>query len=52
MQETVERINRITAQRVQEVAEQLFTTGAPTLAGIGPVGKLAEVDAIGDLLKR
>ena len=52
MQETVERINRITARRVQEVAEQLFTVGIPTLAGIGPVGKLAEVGAIGDMLKR
>jgi predicted Zn-dependent peptidase len=52
MQETVERINRITAKRVQDVAEQLFMSATPTLAGIGPVGKLAEVGAIGDLLKR
>lgn len=52
MQETVERIGRITAQRVKDVAQQIFTAGTPTLAGIGPIGKLAEVGAIGDILKR
>ena len=52
MAETVERINRITAQRVKDVAEQIFMSGTPTLAGIGPIGNLADVGAIGDLLKR
>ena len=52
MQETVERIGRITAQRVKDVAQQIFTGGTPTLAGIGPIGKLAEVGTIGDMLKR
>ena len=52
MQETVERINRITAQRVRDVAEQIFTSGTPTLAGIGPISRLADVESIGDTLKR
>ena len=52
MQETVDRINAITARRVQDVAEQIFTIGSPTLAGIGPIGNLADVGAIGDHLKR
>lgn len=52
MAETVERIGRITAQRVQEVAEQIFTSGTPTLAGIGPIGNLVDAGAIGDMLKR
>jgi predicted Zn-dependent peptidase len=52
MQETVERIGRITADRVKEVAEQIFMSGTPTLAGIGPIGNLADVGAVGDMLKR
>jgi predicted Zn-dependent peptidase len=52
MQETVDRINAITARRVQDIAEQIFTKGMPTLAGIGPIGNLADVGAIGDQLKR
>ena len=52
MQETVERINRITAQRVRDVAEQIFSGAAPTLAGIGPVNSLADVDSIGEQLRR
>ena len=52
MAETVERINRISAQRVREVAEQIFTNSAPTLAGIGPISRLADVESIGETLKR
>lgn len=52
MQETVERINRITAQRVRDVAEQIFTAGSPTLAGIGPIDRLADVESIGENLQR
>tara|TARA_R110002124_G_scaffold44422_5_gene135476 strand:- start:1149 stop:2378 length:1230 start_codon:yes stop_codon:yes gene_type:complete len=52
MHETVERINAITARRVQDIAEQIFTQGTPTLAGIGPIGNLADVEAIGEHLKR
>ena len=51
MQETVDRINAITAKRVQEVAEKIFTDGAATLAGIGPIEKLPNVGAIKDYLK-
>ena len=52
MQETVDRINAITKQRVQEVAEQIFTSGIPTLAGIGPIERLDNVESIGEYLKR
>ena len=52
MLETVERINAIPAKRVQDIAEQIFTQGTPTLAGIGPIGNLADVQAIGEHLKR
>jgi predicted Zn-dependent peptidase len=52
MMETVDRINAITAQRVQDIAEQIFTQGNPTVAGIGPIGNLADVQAIGDHLRR
>jgi len=52
MQETVDRINAITAKRVQDIAEQIFTGGTPTLAGIGPIGNLADVEAIGEHLRR
>jgi predicted Zn-dependent peptidase len=44
--ETVERINRITADRVKEVARQIFSTDRPALAGIGPVKNLPDYDSI------
>lgn len=46
MQETVERINRITAERVKQVARQMFDAGHIALAGIGPVGKLPDYQTI------
>ncbi|MEO8684331.1 MAG: pitrilysin family protein [Devosia sp.] len=52
MAETVERINRITAQRVKDVAQQIFLSGTPTLAGIGPIAALPDLEAVGTLLKR
>src|SRR5690606_14909036 len=52
MQETVDRIGAITARRVQDVAGQIFTQGTATLAGIGPIGNLADVSTISDRLKR
>lgn len=46
LQETVDRINRITADRVKQVARQLFETRALSLAGIGPVAKLPDHQTI------
>ena len=46
LQETVDRISRITAERVKQVARQLFDNSSVSLAGIGPVAKLPDVDAI------
>jgi predicted Zn-dependent peptidase len=51
LQETVERINRITAERVKHVATQIFDKGRLSLAGIGPVGRLPDYDAIAARLK-
>lgn len=42
LQETVDRINRITADRVKQVARQLFSSGEVSLAGIGPVARLPD----------
>lgn len=51
LQETVERINRITAERVKQVATQLFTTGNTSVAGVGPVSKLPDYQSIAAHLK-
>ena len=51
LQETVERINRITAERVKQIASQIFDTGKVSLAGIGPVGKLPDYQTIAAQLK-
>ena len=51
LQETVERINRITADRVKQVARQLFSSGEASLAGIGPVARLPDYKSIAAQLK-
>ncbi len=51
LQETVERINRITADRVKEVARQVFDSGKVSLAGIGPVANLPDYRDIAAKLK-
>jgi predicted Zn-dependent peptidase len=51
LQETVERINRITADRVKQIAHQLFATDRFSLAGIGPVAKLPDYQTIAAQLK-
>ena len=51
LQETVDRINRITADRVKHVAHQIFTSDKISLAGIGPVDRLPDAAAIGMRLK-
>jgi predicted Zn-dependent peptidase len=51
LQETVDRINRIGAERVKMIAGQLFSTGKVSLAGIGPVQKLPDHKTIADRLK-
>jgi len=51
LQETVERINRITADRVKLIAGQIFDTDAVSLAGIGPVAKLPDHKSIAAQLK-
>lgn len=46
LQETVDRINRITADRVKEIARQVFDTDTISLAGTGPVSRLPAYDEI------
>ncbi|WP_421760727.1 M16 family metallopeptidase [Devosia sp.] len=49
--ETVERINRVTADRVKQVARQIFEAGEVSLAGIGPVSNLPDYKTIAAQLK-
>jgi predicted Zn-dependent peptidase len=51
LQETVDRINRITADRVKQIARQILGKGKVSLAGIGPVANLPDYDAIVSRLK-
>jgi len=51
LQETVDRINRVTADRVKLVARQLFDTDKVSLAGIGPVARLPDYQTIAAQLK-
>jgi hypothetical protein len=47
----VERINRITADRVKQIARQVFSSGEVSLAGIGPVARLPDFKSITAQLK-
>jgi len=46
MEETVERINRITVDRVKQIATEIFDAAKPSVAGVGPVGSLPDYGAI------
>ncbi len=52
LQETVERINRITADRVKQIARQVLDKSSFSLAGVGPVARLPDYDAIASRLKQ
>ena len=51
LQETVDRINRITVDRVKQVARQIFSNARISLAGVGPVEKLPDCQTIAHHLK-
>lgn len=51
LEETVERIERIDAARVREVAGQLFDTDRLSVAGVGPVNNLPAAEAMIDRLR-
>jgi predicted Zn-dependent peptidase len=51
LQETVERINRITAERVKLIARQIFDAAKVSLAGIGPVSRLPDYREIAAQLR-
>ncbi|MEX1180977.1 MAG: pitrilysin family protein [Cucumibacter sp.] len=46
LEETVARINRIDAERVKQVAGQLFSAAKPAVAGIGPIKAIPDYAAI------
>ena len=47
----MDRINRIGAERVKDVARRIFDAGTISLAGIGPVAKLPDYQTISDRLR-
>ena len=51
LEETIERINNIDANRVMEVAEQLFKDAKPVVAGIGPMTNLPAYEKIEETFK-
>lgn len=51
LQETVERIENIDANRVKQFAAKIFGNNRIALAGIGPVGGLPDTTAIADKLR-
>lgn len=51
LQEIVERIERIDAERVREVAAQIFDTSKVALAGVGPVKGLLDPEEMAGILR-
>jgi len=51
MEELVDRLSKLTVERLSDLASRLFST-KPTLAAIGPVGTLAPFETVRDLLVR
>ncbi len=48
MKETIERINRIDAERVREIASRLFSSKNLSLAANGPISKLPSLEELSD----
>ncbi|HEY6630130.1 MAG TPA: pitrilysin family protein [Rhizobiaceae bacterium] len=48
-EELMERLSALTVERLRDLASRLFST-TPTIAAVGPVGKLAPYEAIRDAL--
>jgi len=46
MRETIERINKIDATRVKEIATQIFENASPSLAATGPVANLPLYESV------
>lgn len=51
LQETVDRVNRIDAERVRHVAGQMFSNAKPSIAGIGPVSGIPDYSQVVDSFK-
>jgi len=49
--ETIERINRISANRVKEVASEILTNATLSVAGVGPVQDMPDYETISKHLK-
>ena len=50
-EELISRLDAITAPRLADLAERIFLGSKPTLAAIGPVGKLPDVDFMAERLR-
>ncbi|MCB8839165.1 pitrilysin family protein [Aurantimonas sp. VKM B-3413] len=50
-EELISRLDAITAPRLADLAGRIFLGSRPTLAAIGPVNKLPDVDAMADRLR-
>ncbi len=46
LSETLERINKISAQRVKQIATELLHNAKPTIAALGPVEKMVDYQTI------
>jgi predicted Zn-dependent peptidase len=45
-EELLDRLDKITVERLRDLANRLFTTSPPTVSAIGPVDRLVDIDAI------
>lgn len=51
LQETVERINRITADRVKQIAGEILDSAHPSISAVGPVANMPDYDTVVERLK-
>ena len=51
LQETVDRINRVSVDRVKKIAGEILSAANPVVASIGPVSKMPDYDTIVDQLR-
>lgn len=49
-EELLDRLSKVTTERLTDLAGRLFCDAKPTLTAIGPIGSLAPFEAIGDAL--
>jgi len=45
-EELLDRLDKLTVERLRDLANRLFTASAPTVSAIGPVDRLMDIDSI------